>query len=223
MTAIFDLSAASRTTSGGDTSLGKSSFMFVGAFLLAVSAGSPATASSYPTLEVPVERTGASPRGRLKDAPELSTSATILEIRRLSGLRWEELAALFGVSRRSVHHWASGKVVSSGNEELIRKVLTIVRTFNRGEARKTRELLLAPGEDGVSPLDLIKAQAFDAIRAVSSPASSALNRARGPFDQTSPRPLAPHVLLDSINDGRPPVPTKPRLARVHRVPKATDG
>jgi DNA-binding transcriptional regulator YiaG len=222
MAGIFELSAASRTTAGGSARLGKSSFVFVGAFLLALSAGSPATASSYPTIEVPVDRTAASPSGRLKNDPELSTATSILEIRRMSGLTWEELATLFGVSRRSVHHWASGKVVSSGNEELIRKVLALVHSYNRGEARKTRALLLSPDATGLSPYDLIKAGAFDAIRSVASPAPSALQRPRGPF-QTAPRPLSPHVLLDGINDSRPLVPTKARLARVHRVPKATDG
>jgi transcriptional regulator with XRE-family HTH domain len=222
MSGIFELSAASRTTAGGSANLGKSSFLFVGAFLLAMSAGSPATASSYPTAEVPVERTGASPNGRLRYARTLSTAGSVLEIRRLSGLTWEELASLFGVSRRSVHHWASGKAVSAANEDLIRKVLTLVRSYNRGDARTTRALLMETDASGASPFALIRAGAIDDVRAVAPPSPSALQRARGPY-QTAPRPLPPHVLLDGINDSRPSVPTKPRLARVHRVPKATGG
>ena len=43
---------------------------------------------------------------------ETETEATrkaVSELRRISGLTWEQLAWLFGVSRRSVHFWASGK------------------------------------------------------------------------------------------------------------------
>ena len=38
----------------------------------------------------------------------------------------------------------------------------------------------------------------------------------------APDPLPPHVLLDGISDARAPVPTKPRLARVQRVPRDTN-
>lgn len=223
---IFGLSNATHTTSGGNAGAGRASFIFVGTFLLSLSAGSPGTASSYPTLEVPVERTGSSPSGRLQNARELSTAASVHEIRRLSGLRWEELAVLFGVSRRSVHHWASGKVVSSANEDLIRKVLALVRAYNRGEARKTRDLLLTPGADGLSPFDHIRARSFEALAAVPSLATPTIVRSLKPLSdhaRSALRPPPPHVLLDTINDGRPLVPTKARLARVRRVPKATDG
>ena len=35
--------------------------------------------------------------------------AAIGELRRLSGLTWDQLARIFSVSRRSLHFWASGK------------------------------------------------------------------------------------------------------------------
>jgi DNA-binding transcriptional regulator YiaG len=222
----FNLSGATHTTSGGSYGGGKTPFIVVGAFLLASSAGSPATASSYPMIEVPVERTGSSPIGRLQNTSEPSTASAIHEIRRLSGLRWEELAQLFAVSRRSVHHWASGKAVSSANEDLIRKVLTLARAYNRGEARKTRDLLLTPGADGLSPFDLIRARSFGMLGAPPSLATQAVVRSTEPLSdqaRAALRPLRPHVLLDAISDGRPLVPTKARLARVHKVPKATDG
>jgi transcriptional regulator with XRE-family HTH domain len=223
---MFNLSNTTHTTTGGSAGASRASFLFVGTFLLALSAGSPGTASSYPMLQVPVERTGSSPSGRLQNSHELSTAASVHEIRRLSGLRWEELAALFGVSRRSVHHWASGKVVSSANEDLIRQVLVLVRAYNRGEARKTRDFLLSPGAGGLSPFDHIRARSFEQLAAVPSLATPAVARSLEPLSdkaRTTLRPPPPHALLDTINDGRPVVPTKARLARVRRVPKATDG
>ena len=37
------------------------------------------------------------------------SGAAIGELRRLSGLTWDQLARLFNLSRRSLHFWASGK------------------------------------------------------------------------------------------------------------------
>src|SRR5262245_15054918 len=42
-----------------------------------------------------------------KVAPDVSTGSAVMEIRRLSGLTWEQLSALMGVARRSLHFWAS--------------------------------------------------------------------------------------------------------------------
>jgi DNA-binding transcriptional regulator YiaG len=48
--------------------------------------------------------------------PGRSTQQAVNELRKLSGLTWEQLATLFNVSRRSVHFWASGQSLTSANE-----------------------------------------------------------------------------------------------------------
>ena len=58
--------------------------------------------------------------------------AVIGELRRLSGLTWDQLARLLGVSRRSVHFWASGKPMAQSNEEHLRRLLAVVRKVDRG-------------------------------------------------------------------------------------------
>ena len=51
-------------------------------------------------------------------SPE-ATQKALGELRRLSGLTWEQLAKLFNVSRRSLHFWASGQPLSRFNEEVL--------------------------------------------------------------------------------------------------------
>jgi|GEM_PF-5598069 len=54
----------------------------------------------------------------------VSIASALAEIRRRAALRWDQLASIFGVSRRAVHLWASGGGVGADNAE---KVLTLHR------------------------------------------------------------------------------------------------
>jgi DNA-binding transcriptional regulator YiaG len=92
-----------------------------------------------------------------------STGHAISEIRRISGLTWEQLGQLFGVSRRSVHFWASGKPLSSANEARLMQVLDIVREANRGYARNTRAALFQ-ATDSIMPFDLLVSERFEEAR-----------------------------------------------------------
>jgi transcriptional regulator with XRE-family HTH domain len=86
----------------------------------------------------------------------------LAEIRRRSGLTWEQLAEVFGVSRRSVHLWASGKPLSSSNEERLHAVLSVVRSIDRGNASETRAALCAL-IDGTPALRLLAAGRYDEV------------------------------------------------------------
>src|SRR5262245_8901698 len=86
--------------------------------IIATAFGLPGTGSSY-GVNRPLKRTAASPAGRIEPAATETVGAAVMEIRRRSGLTWEELGDLFGVSRRSVHHWASGKTVSPRHDQLV--------------------------------------------------------------------------------------------------------
>ncbi|MEM5709754.1 helix-turn-helix transcriptional regulator, partial [Elizabethkingia meningoseptica] len=93
-------------------------------------------ASTNPYYPEP-ELTSATPFPRADWRASESTAAAVLEIRRLSGLTWEELADLFDVSRRSVHHWASGKPVNTEHDQALRGVLTALRHLDRGDPAAT--------------------------------------------------------------------------------------
>jgi len=89
--------------------------------------------------------------------------AAIAELRRLSGLTWDQLARLFDVSRRSLHFWASGKVMSARNEEHLQRLLAVMRKVDRGSASANRGVLLAPREDGSIPFDRLAAGDYERV------------------------------------------------------------
>lgn len=85
------------------------------------------------------------------------------ELRRLSGLTWDQLARLFNVSRRSLHFWASGKAMAPSNEEHLHRLLAVVRKVNRGSASANRAMLLRVCEDGNLPFDLLAAGHYERV------------------------------------------------------------
>jgi len=71
-----------------------------------------------------------------------SANGALSELRRLSGLSWDQLARIMGVSRRALHFWASGKPMARTNEEHLQRVLAAVRSIDRGSAAANRTALL---------------------------------------------------------------------------------
>jgi DNA-binding transcriptional regulator YiaG len=94
-----------------------------------------------------------------------TTRQAISELRRISGLTWEQLGELFDVSRRSVHFWASGKPLNAGNEQRLMQVLDVVRAAERGDAQTTRAALFEVKE-GTTAFALLAAARFDKARAM---------------------------------------------------------
>ena len=124
-------------------------------------------------------------------------------IRRRSGLTWDELADLFDVSRRSVHHWANGKVVNAQHDQVIRATLFALRNLDRGASGQTRDWLLAPDSDGVSAFDLLRQGRVDDVmaRADSLPQACAPSLTPlAPAAQRSRRPPAATALMNALQD-----------------------
>ena len=87
----------------------------------------------------------------------------INELRKTSGLTWEQVAKLFNVSRRSIHFWASGQPLASDNEEKLNRLLGVIRYIDRGSASLNRKLLLNPNADGELPLDQLISGEYDKV------------------------------------------------------------
>jgi DNA-binding transcriptional regulator YiaG len=98
-----------------------------------------------------------------------SAGAAIGELRRVSGLTWEQLARLFSVSRRALHFWASGRAMTPSNEEHLQRLLAVVRKIDRGSASENRGLLLGVREDGSLPFDLLAAGDYSRVVALLGP------------------------------------------------------
>ncbi len=178
----------------------------------------PATTNSsiqYPTWLAEAKCTCASPAGQSENVFVESIAEAVMEIRRLSGLTWDELGDLFDVSRRSVHHWANGNSVSAQHDRTIRMMLAAIRQINQGEQAHTRALLLSVEENSAdTAFDLLKNGQFEeaiarvmGIRAARSVRASLIRKKRDKHR------LPPPVLFLDAEYDRPDIPAKARAFR----------
>ena len=181
-----------------------------------------ATSNAY-EMPRPMERTTTGPPGQVRYVPAESTAEAILEIRRRSGLTWEEMSDLFHVSRRSIHHWASGKPPSARHERVLRQALAAIRGLDRGDQRGTRARLLAADYPaGLSALDMMREGRFSEIMAPAEGSRISM-RPRVQLSREARearRPPSPMLLLEA-EQGRPDVPAKARAVRGVRTSMKT--
>jgi DNA-binding transcriptional regulator YiaG len=215
MTSTPVRSALDTTSAGGAMLLMRqvrepilASVIFVGLGTSAAVAPPPEVLSQ---LQRPVDQTNA---GTSLPAA-LPASGAIAELRRLSGLTWDQLARLFNVSRRSLHFWASGKPMAPSNEEHLQRLLAVVRTIDRGTATANRALLLAAREDGTFPFDMLAIGAYDRVLALLATGEgrrvtpSGLSEA----ERAARTPPRPEDLMGALQDRIHPSSGRLRAAR----------
>lgn len=125
------------------------------------------------------------------------------EIRRLTGLTWEQLAKLFNVSRRTLHFWASGKRLNSFNEEQLNLLLDTIRYIDRGSASLNRNLLLMPIKDGKSPFDFLIAGKYQEVKNILGSGNVPQKPKLNPLSEEAlklRRPLSPEILIDALQE-----------------------
>ena len=129
--------------------------------------------------------------------------AAIAELRRRSGLTWDQVARLFGVARRSVHFWASGKALSATNEERLGRLLAVIRLIDQGGARETRSALMTALGDGTIPFDLLVADKLDEVVArvelVTKRAIVELPPL-APAEHAARMPISPELRVGALHD-----------------------
>lgn len=145
----------------------------------------PATSSLYQT------------RGTLISLVPVENPIT--ELRRRSGLTWDQLAAVMGVERRTMHLWEAGRGMRPVHEERLQKVLLVVRMADRGSATETRAALL-DGSQGPSVKDLLSQDRFE----------EATQRAKM-FPESLQNPKPPR-LMGKARDSRRPLPLATQIA-----------
>jgi DNA-binding transcriptional regulator YiaG len=131
------------------------------------------------------------------------TQKAILEIRRLTGLTWEQLAKLFNVSRRTLHFWASGKRLNSFNEEQLNLLLDTIRYIDRGSASLNRNLLLVPLRDGTVSFDLIIAGKYQEVKNILGSGNAPQKPKLNPLSEDalkSRTPISPENLIDALQE-----------------------
>lgn len=148
-----------------------------------------------------------------------SSSEAIMELRRRSGLTWEQLSELFSVSPRSVHYWANGRLPTSRHESDIRNTLDAIQRLDNGIQRDTRSRLLST-DYGESIFNLLVARKYEDVLRLATETTTAV----AAHDQISiskdererRRPTRPELLLGALQD-RPKIsPNKARTVRPMR-------
>ena len=89
------------------------------------------------------------------------TAELVRDLWERSGLTWDQLARLFGVSRRAVHAWATGARPNAYHQELLTELTQLIAGIDTGDPRRNRELLLAPRPGRPSLFDEIRARRAD--------------------------------------------------------------
>ncbi|MGB8699747.1 MAG: hypothetical protein WCD18_10055 [Thermosynechococcaceae cyanobacterium] len=132
-----------------------------------------------------------------------SSQTTINELKRLSGLTWEQLAKIFNVSRRSLHFWASGKPISPFNEEHLRRFLATIRYINRGSADLNRSALLEPRHGSMIPLDLLVAGKYEEVKRLLGAGKAVEEKTLKPLSPEAAaarRPQSPEDLVGALHE-----------------------
>lgn len=118
---------------------------FLASALIACSSTSAQAATVAP-VRIDSTSAGVASGARQLDV-DLSTADALDEIKRRSGLTWGQLAAIFKVSRRTVHSWANGAAVRVAHAGLVTQLLERVQEFDGLPAFKVRDGLLGLSAD----------------------------------------------------------------------------
>ncbi|EKD51802.1 MAG: hypothetical protein ACD_62C00176G0017 [uncultured bacterium] len=154
-----------------------------------------------------------------------NTSRDIYELRRLSGLTWEQIGEIFNVTRRAVHFWANGKPMEDFRAEKLSCLVDAVRKIDTGIGFENRHMILDQDCDSVSLFDLFKKGDFYTVsrrlpivsrqpRIELKPLSEKARAERMPI-------MSPLDMLEMDNSYLPEKTTKARVATVKKIRKVT--
>jgi hypothetical protein len=87
-----------------------------------------------------------------------STAASVRNLYDSSGLTWDQLARLFGVSRRAVHAWSSGSKMTGFHVDALARINALVNDLPVSTAEDRRTYLLAPRPNGRSLFDSFRSR-----------------------------------------------------------------
>ena len=148
-------------------------------------------------------------------------SHSLFEFRRISGLTWDKIAEIFGVTRRAVHFWANGKPMEDYRAEKLYYLIMAVRILDTGYPVQNRRLLLAQGESSVSLFDLFKKGDFYSAHLRMTPVTVSTAYNLKPLSSQALAELEPTVspfdLLNANNSRIKAKKTKVSVALVRKV------
>lgn len=171
------------------------------------------------TRPIAAVRTHVNPDGRVSVDDPMATGRAVFEIRRRSGLDWDELATVFGTSRSDLCNWANGSAVSARDQTAVRRTLVAIRHVDHGSSRDTRSFIFnKDNTTETSIFELLVDRRFDEIMAM--PSRTIPPRPRPVLSDEAKRlrrPEPPMLLLDA-DQSRPVITTVSRVADTMRAP-----
>jgi DNA-binding transcriptional regulator YiaG len=118
---------------------------------------------SFTSAQAPVQRTA-----ETADAAP-SERDDVRWIHEASGLTWDQMGRLFGVSRRTVHLWANGSGMNAANSEALYELVALVRSVGGATSAERRVALLRPDEHSQSALDRFRQNRHSAAEPINLP------------------------------------------------------
>lgn len=100
-----------------------------------------------------------------------SLAEIVRHVRASTGLTWDQLARVFGVSRRAVHHWANGGKMNSVNEQLLLSLASRISSLPAGSPDEVR-LSLGANITGQTLTDVLRSMTGRPEQVVNRPAFS---------------------------------------------------
>lgn len=138
------------------------------------------------------------------------TAEALVEIRRIGGFTWEQLARLFSVTRRSLHFWASGQAMASDKEERLHRLASFMRQADRGSPEATRDALLSVASDGRIPFELLAEGRFEDAASLVGDSERRPTAPRMTRATERPASWKPEELVGALNDrAHTPKPLRP--------------
>lgn len=143
---------------------------------------------------------------------------SVRELRQLSGLTWQHLADMIGVSAKTLHNWAAGRPMDEKNLRRVGAVISLLRYIDRGNAEANRALLFNHQVEGQTAFELVKASMFESVRrAIGQGPGRAVPAARLPSSTIAawgPENLGEQLAkLPDISCNDPELPARPTHAR----------
>lgn len=132
--------------------------------------------------------------------PVANCAGRIHQLRRLTGLSWEQLARMLRTSRRSVHNWANGEAMAPVNEEKLSRTLAVIQRLDRGSVHANRDLLMSPLDDGKILVDRFAAGDLEGVLAAVGLPGTARAERRHVDRPVQVQPIEVATLLDARND-----------------------
>lgn len=148
-----------------------------------------------------------------------SIRKSLCSLRIISGLTWDHLAKLFGVSSDQIRYWISGRALDAKHEDHLIKTFDVIRIIDRGNADSNRSALLEV-HDGVSALDLLANKNFKEVCSRLGTGPGRRDRVIGelsPEEKAARTPLPPEILANAFHDSIHHNPTSGKLISSRQV------